>query len=112
VEEKRRFFQMPPQNDGFQGGDMDISSISALSGNMNAPVEAPSARPNAPEQRNLIQAVKAINATDLLGPDNELTFVRDRATRRTVVRIVNRATRELIQQIPTEAVLRLAEESK
>jgi uncharacterized FlaG/YvyC family protein len=42
----------------------------------------------------------------LFGHDNELTFVLDRASRRAVVRIVNRDTHEVIQQIPAEYVLR------
>ncbi len=51
-----------------------------------------------------------MNAAELLGQDNELSFVVDRNTRRAVVRIVNRETREVIRQIPDEYVLRLAEE--
>jgi len=90
---------------------MDISSINSIATNVSAPADPPSARAAAPAQRELIQAVRAINAAALFGHDNELTFILDRATRRAVVRIVNRDTREVIQQIPAEYVLRLAEES-
>lgn len=91
---------------------MDISSINNYPGTVTAPTEAPSAGPLAQDQRDLIHAVRAINATDLFGQDNELTFILDRASRRAVVRIVNRDTHEVVQQIPAEYVLRLAEELK
>jgi uncharacterized FlaG/YvyC family protein len=64
------------------------------------------------DERVLIHAVKAVNASEMLGQDNELTFVLDPAVRRAVVRIVNRHTREVVQQIPSEYVLRMPEEMK
>jgi len=64
------------------------------------------------ENRDLIRAVKALNATELFGQDNELTFVLDRETRRPLVRIVNRETKEVIRQIPPEYILRMAEDMK
>lgn len=63
-------------------------------------------------QRQLIQAVKAVNGAELFGYDSELTFVFDRQTHRALVRVVNRDTRELIMQIPAESVLRMAQEGK
>jgi flagellar protein FlaG len=62
--------------------------------------------------RDLIQAVRAVNATDKLGDKNELSFSVDPRTRRPVVKIVNRDTQEVITQIPNEEVLRLAESLK
>ncbi len=87
---------------------METSSIPPLS----APTGAASATPPpaTPDQRALIQAVKAINATALFGDHNELSFIMDRNTRQVVVRVVNRDTREVVRQIPAEYVLRLAEE--
>src|SRR5438132_6640557 len=64
------------------------------------------------ENREVIQAVRAVNASAKLGDDNELTFSLDRQTRRPVIRIVNRKTNELVRQIPNEQVLRLAEDLK
>ena len=90
---------------------MDVSSISNLAGNLTAVVEAQAPAAAAPGQRQLIQAVKAVNAAEMFGQNNELTFVMDRASRRAVVRIVNRNTHEVVRQIPSEYVLRLAEES-
>ncbi len=61
------------------------------------------------ENRQIIQAVRAVNASVKLGDNNELTFSLDRQTRRPVIKIVNRKTNEVVAQIPNEQVLRLAE---
>lgn len=93
---------------------MDIATVTARA-------EAQAARgPTAPlegltrqqqkEQRELIQAVKKVDAGALFGSDNELTFVFDRETRRALVRVVHRLTREVVLQIPAEEVLRRAAE--
>lgn len=63
------------------------------------------------DQKALIQAVKAVNAAEMFGQENELTFKIDRAAGIAVVRIVNRKTGELVEEIPNEEVLRMAEES-
>ena len=92
---------------------MSISSVSSHQA-VPAPVpaEPASPRPSTEDQRTLIQAVKAVNATEMFGQENELTFFLDRASRRAVARIVNKKTREVVQQIPAEYVLRMAEEIK
>ena len=59
------------------------------------------------ENRQLIQAVHAINAAELFGKDSELTFALNRTTRRAVVRLVNRKTRKEIREIPAEELLGL-----
>lgn len=64
------------------------------------------------QQRELIQAVKALNGTELFGQNTELTFVFDRETRRALVRVVDKKTRQVTLQIPPEYVLRMAEERK
>ena len=65
-----------------------------------------------PEHREVIEAVKAVNAAELFGHGNELTFVFDRETKAPLLRIVDRETREVVQQIPAEYLLRLAKELK
>ena len=62
--------------------------------------------------REVIQAVRAVNASGKLGDKNELTFSLDRHTRRPIITIVNRDTNEVVDQIPNEQVLRLAENLK
>ena len=89
---------------------MNISSISSLASHLN---EATKTEPkqSTQDQKALIQAVKAVNAAELFGQENELTFIIDRAAKIAVVRIVNKKTGEVVQQIPTQQVLKLAEES-
>jgi flagellar protein FlaG len=64
------------------------------------------------EQREIIQAVHAVNRSEMLGRDSELKFLLDPDTRRPVVRIVNRETGEVLNQIPPERVLRMAQDLK
>jgi flagellar protein FlaG len=88
---------------------MDISS-------MNRSVPAPAPVPTdqaekAAQNRDVVQAVKALNAAEMFG-DNELEFQRDPQTHRMLIRVVNRKTKELVSQIPPDYVLRLAENIK
>jgi flagellar protein FlaG len=87
---------------------MNISSISNLASQLSAQANQP--KPTQ-DQKALIQAVKAVNAAEMLGQENVLTFRIDRAAGIAVVRIINRKTGELVQQIPNEDVLKMAEES-
>ena len=64
----------------------------------------------AAESREVIQAVKAVNSASVLGQDRELLFQMDRQTHRLVIRLVNRNTGDVEAQIPSEYVLRMAEE--
>lgn len=85
---------------------MDISSVNHNAA--AAPVAAPAAIDRAAENRQLVQAVKALNGSELFGHDSELQFQRDRMTHRMVIRLVNRKTNEVVSQIPPEYVLELA----
>lgn len=92
---------------------MDISSINNVAQHPGTPMEPGYLpQPVTQDQRGLIQALKAVNSSELFGEENELTFIVDRATRRMVVRIVNRNSGEVVDQIPAEYVLRMAEELK
>jgi uncharacterized FlaG/YvyC family protein len=81
-----------------------------LHGTLTAPTESARPVPEAEDRRALIRAVRAVNSAELFGYDRELSFAFDRSSQRPVVRIVNKETRELIQQIPAEYILRMAEE--
>jgi len=61
------------------------------------------------ENRELIQSVKSVDASELFGDGSELTFALDRDTKRPVVRIVNSQTGEVLWQAPPEYMLRLAQ---
>ncbi len=69
-----------------------------------APVQQP------PEYREVIQSVKALNAAEMFGQENELLFHMDRHARRMVIQVVNRQTQEVVSQVPPEYILRLAED--
>jgi uncharacterized FlaG/YvyC family protein len=88
---------------------MNISSIDN-SAHISAPTEPSPARPVTGDQRTLIQAVKAVNAAQSFGPENETTYKVDRSTQQLVVRVVNRKTNDVVMQIPAEYLLRMAEE--
>jgi uncharacterized FlaG/YvyC family protein len=70
----------------------------------------PESREDAAARRHLIQAVKAVNGTELFGRDSELTFVFDRHTHKALVRVIDKRTKEVIMQIPAERVLQMARE--
>jgi flagellar protein FlaG len=88
---------------------MEIAPVT-VSTETGAAASASAVPEKSAENREAIQAVKAINAAGVLGQDNELTFQFDRATQRLVIQVVNRATNEVMSQIPPEYVLRLAEQ--
>ena len=85
--------------------------ISGVRNNQPLPVSVQAVTPEIlAENREIIEAVKAVNAAELFGQNSELTFVIDRETRRPLIRIVDRETREVLQQIPAEYALRMAGE--
>lgn len=88
---------------------MDVNSVNMQPLVATAPVtlaEQP------PEHREVIQAVKALNATEMFGQQNELMYQLDRQARRVVVQVINRQTKEVVSQVPPEYVLRLAEDMR
>ena len=91
---------------------MDVPSINSQTLPLHISGPAEVSVPDADDRRELIHAVRAINAAELYGQEHELSFAVDRETRRAVVRIVDRKTRAVVDQIPSEQVLRLAEELK
>jgi uncharacterized FlaG/YvyC family protein len=101
----------PDPKSEVEGGRMEIGPLQK---EMQTLAVAPVSTP--PEivarNRELIQAVKSINAAEHFGTDSELTFVLDRQTQRPIIRVVNRDTKEVIQQIPPQYVLELARRSK
>jgi flagellar protein FlaG len=90
---------------------MDVNAIQQM---MQPQVAtAPVAPVQQPQQyREVIQSVKALNAAEMFGQQNELMFHIDRQSRRMVIRVVNRETQEVVSQVPPEYILRLAEDLK
>lgn len=90
---------------------MDVRSI-GMDVRPEVTVEQPLSPRELADRRQLIRAVQAINQDRgqqvALGQHNELTYSFDRETRRTILKIVNRETQEVVRQIPSEDVLQLA----
>ena len=60
------------------------------------------------DRRTLVKAMGAINQSGRVGPQRELSFIVDQATRSLVVRIVDSETREVVRQVPSDEVLEMA----
>lgn len=88
---------------------MDITPMHRP-GSALSPAPAPVPAEKAAENREIIQAVKALNAAELFGQNSELTFLFDRGTQRPIIRLVDRKTKDVIRQIPPENVLRMAQD--
>jgi uncharacterized FlaG/YvyC family protein len=89
---------------------MDITAVNRSLPIAPAPAAATPVE-NSPSNRDVVQAVKALNGTDMFG-ENELTFQKDPQTHRMVIKIINRDTQEVVMQIPPEYVVQLAEDIK
>lgn len=89
---------------------MDITAISRVP-ELHAPAPVVPIDRSA-EVREVVRAVKALNGTEMFGPENELRFQKDPQTQKMVMRVVNRKTSEVVSQVPEEYVLRLAEDLK
>ncbi len=57
------------------------------------------------EQKQLIQAVKRLNETELRGSNQELRIVVDEDSQKPAVRLVDRETQEVLQQYPPKSIL-------
>jgi len=90
---------------------MDVSAINRIAQSATTTAAAVPADWPAPI-RDVVQAVKALNQTEMFGQDNELEFQRDQVSKRMVIRVVNRKTDQIVSQVPPEYVLRLAEDLK
>ncbi|HEX3745228.1 MAG TPA: flagellar protein FlaG [Bryobacteraceae bacterium] len=86
---------------------MDVNALSRIT--QALPTSAtPVSADHAAQKRQVIQAVKALNKSEMFGSDNGLEFQRDPASKHWVVKVINRSTGDVVSQIPPEYVLRLA----
>ena len=60
------------------------------------------------QQKQLIQAVKRLNETELRGSNQELRIVVDEDSKKPAVRLVDRETQEILQEYPPKSILRRA----
>ena len=87
---------------------MDVNSLNRIAQGSGTDV-TPIPAENAAQNREVVQAVKALNKSEMFGQDTGLEFQKDPDTKRMVVKVINRNTGEVISQIPPEYVLRLAQ---
>ncbi len=94
---------------------MEKLTVEAIHNRGPRPTQAPvEALPEAQRIQNseLVQAVRAVNASELFGDRSEITFVIDRRTQTALVRIVDKESGEVVRQFPPEYVLALSEQLK
>lgn len=87
-------------------------NITPVNSHISAPTESTSHQTLNVTQRALVQAVKAINPTELFGEGHAFDIVMDPKSKTMLVRIVDKKTGQILNQIPAEYMLRLAEENK
>jgi uncharacterized FlaG/YvyC family protein len=58
----------------------------------------------------IVSAVHVINQSGLIGADREVTYSKDSATRQLVIQVVDKQSKEVIVQWPSEYALQLAQE--
>jgi uncharacterized FlaG/YvyC family protein len=73
-----------------------------------APAPVPATAPSA--HRDVATAVQTLNQNGTAGPGREFSIAIDGKTRVPVVRIVDKVTNELIEQIPSQYILDLAQQ--
>ena len=80
----------------------------------NIPPEVQPAKSPSPEvaakNRVLSAAVKLLNDAGAAGLSHEFSIAIDPKTRQAVIRIVDQSTREVIEQLPSEYLLRVAQQ--
>jgi flagellar protein FlaG len=92
---------------------MDVASIQGIADRTAVTAQTQVPTPTeAAQRRELVKAVNAVNQAEYFGSNNQVTFAIDRDSRRLVTKVVDRTTGEVVDQIPAEYLLRLAEENK
>lgn len=64
------------------------------------------------ETLKVAKAVESINQSSVFGEKYELTFIMDRESKRPLLRLIDRETKEVIKQFPPEYAIRLAKDLK
>ncbi len=62
--------------------------------------------------RSIAVAVQTLNGSGHVGPGREVTFSLDQTTKRPVVKVVDTATNEVVEQWPSEYLLQLAADTQ
>jgi uncharacterized FlaG/YvyC family protein len=73
----------------------------------NAPTANASARA---QTHALVSAVRVINQAGAVGPDREVTYSTDSATKALVISVVDKQSKQVIVQWPSEYALQMAQQ--
>jgi flagellar protein FlaG len=94
------------------GQVMDIPRVDSIGA--STAVSAPTTPSNEKDipVREIVTAVHEINRSELMGEGRQLTFSRDPQTRRPIIQIVDQSTGEVLDQIPSQTLLELAQQIK
>ena len=89
---------------------MDIPRVDSIGA--STAVSAPTTPSNEKDVpvREIVTAVHEVNRSELMGEGRQLTFSRDPQTRRPVIQIVDQSTGEVLDQIPAQTLLELAQQ--
>jgi len=92
---------------------MDISPVKSVGNSADAALSTNAAPAgNDIPVRQVVAAIHEINKSELMGEGKQLSFTRDPDTRRPVIQIIDQSTGEVLDQLPPESLLRLAEQLK
>lgn len=98
----------PPESSALERASAALASVNAAKS--SAPVETAVAVPSpsqAPSPEQVAQALKSINKA-LEKFSQGLEFSVDEELNRTIVKVVDQQTKQVIRQIPTEEVIEIA----
>lgn len=90
---------------------MEIPRVDSVGASAPVSTPTPSNQKDVPV-RQIVTAVNELNKSELMGQGRQLSFTRDPETRRPVIQIIDQSTGDVIDQIPSEALLELAQQLK
>ena len=89
-------------------GQVSVAALRAV-----ALPETQSATPR-PEDRAhtlaVVSAVQVLNQSGAAGPDREVTYSTDSSTKQLVIKVVDKASKEVVVQWPSDYALQMAQE--
>lgn len=90
---------------------MEIPRVDSIGASTAVSTPTPS-NENDMAVREVVTAVHEVNKSELMGEGRQLKFSRDPDTHRPVIQIIDQSTGDVIDQIPPETLLQLAQQLK
>jgi len=88
---------------------MEIPRVDSVGASTAVSAPTPGSEKDVPV-REIVSAVHEVNKSELMGEGRQLSCTRDPQTRRPVIQIIDQSTGEILDQIPSETVLELAQQ--